>query len=212
MNVVSAIATAYRPYLAAAALSANSGAARAVVGGTSNEAVTSTAETEVAESGATEPDGRSTSSSVSSSDGPLIGRYPREAYRLDAESGRLVTLFRNPADGSTVSQTPTQAALKQYKAALQAAQNGHPAQVPLGFGALTTATGGQVATGTKGGGGSFATGTTGVTPFAPASTVVSSSANTNSGANTTAPGSAPATGSVGGAVGGQAAGGVNLVV
>jgi len=57
---------------------------------------------------------------------PLVGRYPRVAFRFDADASRLVLLFRDPADGATVEQIPTEAALKQYKEALKDRKDGKP--------------------------------------------------------------------------------------
>ncbi|AWK85483.1 hypothetical protein [Azospirillum thermophilum] len=50
---------------------------------------------------------------------PLTNRYPIVAFSYDTDASRLVMLFRDPADGKTVSQIPTEAALKQYKEAQQ---------------------------------------------------------------------------------------------
>ncbi len=57
---------------------------------------------------------------------PLVGRYPRVAFRFDADASRLVLLFRNPSDGATVEQIPTEAALKQYKEALKDRKDAKP--------------------------------------------------------------------------------------
>ena len=57
---------------------------------------------------------------------PLVGRYPRVAFRFDADASRLVLLFRDPADGATVEQIPTEAALKQYKEAQKDRKDGKP--------------------------------------------------------------------------------------
>ncbi len=57
--------------------------------------------------------------SAADKEAPLVGRYPNIAFSYDADAERLVMLFRDPADGSTVSQIPTEAALKQYKEALK---------------------------------------------------------------------------------------------
>lgn len=50
---------------------------------------------------------------------PLTNRYPIVAFSYDTDASRLVMLFRDPADGKTVAQIPTEAALKQYKEAQQ---------------------------------------------------------------------------------------------
>lgn len=50
---------------------------------------------------------------------PLVNRFPTIAYSYDTDASRLVMLYRDPANGKTVSQIPTEAALKQYKEAQQ---------------------------------------------------------------------------------------------
>lgn len=62
----------------------------------------------------------------SAEDLPVLGRYPRVAVRFDQEASRLVLLFRDPADGATVEQIPTEAALKQYREAQQDRKDGKP--------------------------------------------------------------------------------------
>jgi hypothetical protein len=51
---------------------------------------------------------------------PLTGRYPTIAFTYDPEASRLVMLYRDPANGKTETQIPTEAALKQYKEAQKA--------------------------------------------------------------------------------------------
>ncbi|WP_143268258.1 flagellar protein FlaG [Azospirillum agricola] len=48
---------------------------------------------------------------------PLVNRFPSIAFSYDVDASRLVMLYRDPANGKTVSQIPTEAALKQYKEA-----------------------------------------------------------------------------------------------
>ncbi len=60
----------------------------------------------------------------SSDDLPVLGRYPRVAVRFDQDASRLVLLFRDPADGATVEQIPTEAALKQYREAQKDRKDG----------------------------------------------------------------------------------------
>lgn len=50
-------------------------------------------------------------------DEPLIGRYPLVAFSYHEDASRLVLLYRDPATGETVSQLPSEAALKQYEEA-----------------------------------------------------------------------------------------------
>jgi hypothetical protein len=50
---------------------------------------------------------------------PLVNRYPSIAFSYDVDASRLVMQYRDPANGKTVSQIPTEAALKQYKEAQQ---------------------------------------------------------------------------------------------
>ncbi|ALG73296.1 hypothetical protein VY88_24090 [Azospirillum thiophilum] len=50
---------------------------------------------------------------------PLVNRFPTIAFSYDTDASRLVMLYRDPANGKTVSQIPTEAALKQYKDAQQ---------------------------------------------------------------------------------------------
>lgn len=54
----------------------------------------------------------------------LSGRYTKTAYRFDAEASRLVLLFRNPEDGATLDQIPTEAALRQYREAQKGRKSG----------------------------------------------------------------------------------------
>ncbi|AWU95371.1 hypothetical protein DM194_13610 (plasmid) [Azospirillum ramasamyi] len=54
---------------------------------------------------------------------PLVNRFPSIAYSYDTDASRLVMLYRDPANGKTVSQIPTEAALKQYKEAQQQEKN-----------------------------------------------------------------------------------------
>lgn len=62
----------------------------------------------------------------SSDDLPVLGRYPRVAVRFDQDASRLVLLFRDPADGATVEQIPTEAALKQYREAQKDRKDAKP--------------------------------------------------------------------------------------
>ena len=55
---------------------------------------------------------------------PLFGRYTKSAYRYDADASRLVILFRNPEDGATLDQIPTEAALRQYREAQKGRKGG----------------------------------------------------------------------------------------
>ncbi|WP_052293708.1 hypothetical protein [Azospirillum sp. B510] len=50
---------------------------------------------------------------------PLVNRFPTIAFSYDTDASRLVMLYRDPANGKTVSQIPTESALKQYKEAQQ---------------------------------------------------------------------------------------------
>lgn len=54
---------------------------------------------------------------------PLVNRFPTIAFSYDTDASRLVMLYRDPANGKTVSQIPTEAALKQYKEAQQQEKN-----------------------------------------------------------------------------------------
>lgn len=65
---------------------------------------------------ADEGSGTATPSADSKSD-PLTNRYPMVAFSYDVDASRLVMLYRDPANGKTVSQIPTETALKQYKEA-----------------------------------------------------------------------------------------------
>jgi len=78
---------------------------------------------------------------------PLVGRYPTIAFSYDTDAARLVMLFRDPLDGSTVSQIPTEAALKQYKEAQQARKAGRSSQGLL-VGGDESKGGGAAVTGT----------------------------------------------------------------
>ncbi|CAO3432781.1 hypothetical protein [Azospirillum doebereinerae] len=67
------------------------------------------------------------SSSESSNDAadtePLVNRFPTIAFSYDVDASRLVMQYRDPANGKTVSQIPTETALKQYKEAQQQERN-----------------------------------------------------------------------------------------
>jgi len=64
-----------------------------------------------------------TPSSDAASGEPLVNRFPSIAFSYDVDASRLVMLYRDPANGKTVSQIPTEAALKQYKEAQQQEKN-----------------------------------------------------------------------------------------
>lgn len=57
--------------------------------------------------------------SGSDKDASVSNRFPIIAFSYDREASRLVLLYRDPKTGSTVSQIPTEVALKQYEEALQ---------------------------------------------------------------------------------------------
>ncbi|WP_044551490.1 hypothetical protein [Azospirillum lipoferum] len=81
---------------------------------------------------------------------PLVNRFPTIAFSYDTDASRLVMLYRDPANGKTVSQIPTEAALKQYKEAQQQEKNAERASL-----LKLTVSGGQAggqAGGTQGGG------------------------------------------------------------
>ncbi|MGQ9370477.1 hypothetical protein [Azospirillum sp. ST 5-10] len=48
---------------------------------------------------------------------PVLGRYPVVAFSFNADASKLVLLYRDPATGETVSQIPSEVALKQYEEA-----------------------------------------------------------------------------------------------
>ncbi|MFS2013095.1 hypothetical protein ACCD06_25065 [Azospirillum sp. CT11-132] len=60
---------------------------------------------------------------------PLVNRFPTIAFSFDTDASRLVMLYRDPANGKTVSQIPTEAALKQYKEAQQKEKNAERASL-----------------------------------------------------------------------------------
>ena len=91
MNVASATSTASRPF---ALMTARSG--------------------DAAEKGA---ETRTLPQSTESE--PLVNRFPSIAFTYDVDASRLVMQYRDPANGKTVSQIPTETALKQYKEAQQ---------------------------------------------------------------------------------------------
>lgn len=62
----------------------------------------------------------------SGEDLPVLGRYPRVAVRFDQDASRLVLLFRDPSDGATLEQIPTEAALKQYREAQKDRKDAKP--------------------------------------------------------------------------------------
>lgn len=77
---------------------------------------------------------------------PLVNRFPTIAYSYDTDASRLVMLYRDPANGKTVSQIPTEAALKQYKEAQQQEKNAERAAL------LKLTVGGAQGGGSQGGG------------------------------------------------------------
>ncbi|WP_156927187.1 hypothetical protein [Azospirillum halopraeferens] len=48
---------------------------------------------------------------------PIVGRYPVIAFSFNADASKLVLLYRDPATGDTLSQIPSEVALKQYEEA-----------------------------------------------------------------------------------------------
>ncbi|WP_434623020.1 hypothetical protein [Azospirillum sp. B2RO_4] len=60
---------------------------------------------------------------------PLVNRFPTIAFSYDTDASRLVMLYRDPANGKTVSQIPTESALKQYKEAQQKEKNAERASL-----------------------------------------------------------------------------------
>lgn len=124
MNVALATATAQAPLSVMAARSgvaadkqADTGTLPAVDPSKDNTAVK--VDTGKTDTGKTE-------TGKSDQDLPIMGRYPRVAVRYDQDASRLVLLFRDPADGATLDQIPTEAALKQYKEAQKDRKDGKP--------------------------------------------------------------------------------------
>lgn len=76
---------------------------------------------------------------------PLVNRFPTIAFSYDTDASRLVMLYRDPANGKTVSQIPTEAALKQYKEAQQTEKDAERAS-------LLKLTVGESGQGSQGGG------------------------------------------------------------
>ncbi|MDQ2102030.1 hypothetical protein [Azospirillum isscasi] len=104
MNVATATATAFKPLTFMTARSSDAVETGAGTG------TPSTKDAGTGQSG-TLPD-------------PLSGRYTKTAYRYDADASRLVLLFRNPEDGATLDQIPTEAALRQYREAQKDRKSG----------------------------------------------------------------------------------------
>ena len=86
---------------------------------------------------------------------PLVNRFPTIAFSYDTDASRLVMLYRDPANGKTVSQIPTEAALKQYKEAQQKEKDAERASL------LKLTVGGSGQTGGQGSGQSAAYGRSG---------------------------------------------------
>ncbi len=100
---------------------------------------------------------------------PLVNRFPSIAFSYDVDASRLVMLYRDPANGKTVSQIPTETALKQYKEAQQ--QEKRAATLAVTVGGAADAQGGGTGTGASGknGVGTPTTTTTGVSVAAKSS-------------------------------------------
>lgn len=81
---------------------------------------------------------------------PLVNRFPTIAFSYDTDASRLVMLYRDPANGKTVSQIPTESALKQYKEAQQKEKDAERASL------LKLTVGGSGQTGGQGSGQSAA--------------------------------------------------------
>lgn len=81
---------------------------------------------------------------------PLVNRFPTVAFSYDTDASRLVMLYRDPANGKTVSQIPTEAALKQYKEAQQKEKDAERASL-LKLTVGESGQGGQQAGGEAGG-------------------------------------------------------------
>ncbi|MFD1627016.1 hypothetical protein [Azospirillum griseum] len=73
---------------------------------------------------------------------PLVNRFPTVAFAYDADASRLVMQYRDPANGKTVSQIPTESALKQYKEARQQEKDAERATA-IGLDANRTEQGGR---------------------------------------------------------------------
>ena len=85
---------------------------------------------------------------------PLVNRFPTIAFSYDTDASRLVMLYRDPANGKTVSQIPTEAALKQYKEAQQQEKNAERAsllKLTVGVGRADGQAGGRQGGGTESG-------------------------------------------------------------
>ncbi|MGF7175143.1 hypothetical protein [Azospirillum doebereinerae] len=80
---------------------------------------------------------------------PLVNRFPIIGFSYDVDASRLVMQYRDPANGKTVSQIPTEAALKQYKEAQQQEKNAARAAV---LEVTVGGSGGRPDTGGSGGG------------------------------------------------------------
>ncbi|MBK1837099.1 hypothetical protein JHL17_06715 [Azospirillum sp. YIM B02556] len=61
------------------------------------------------------PEGATGTDAAAGANEPLVNRFPSIAFSYDTDASRLVMLYRDPASGKTVSQIPTESALKQYK-------------------------------------------------------------------------------------------------
>jgi len=113
---------------------------------------------------------------------PLVNRFPTIAFSYDTDASRLVMLYRDPANGKTVSQIPTEAALKQYKEAQQKEKDAERASLlKLTVGDSGQAAGqaagyGSAAYGRGGSEGSPTTGTSASTPRAAAPVTATASA------------------------------------
>lgn len=106
---------------------------------------------------------------------PLTNRFPMIAFSYDVDASRLVMLYRDPANGKTVSQIPTEAALKQYKEAqLQEKQADRTASLRMTIGdagaaneaSLSGSAGNNVAAGAN----ALSAGTASVAHFTPSTT------------------------------------------
>lgn len=65
-------------------------------------------------------------------DAPVFGRYPLIALNYNADASRLVLQYRDPETGKTVSQIPSETALRQYEAAQKERKRAQRLQLVVG--------------------------------------------------------------------------------
>lgn len=137
----------------------------------------------------------SNGSTTTSSSGVSGARYPIIGFKYDTDASRLVMLYRNPDTGDTVTQIPTEVALRQYEEQQQKEKKASQRQLLH----IVEGGGTETGSGTTAGGaktGATAKTTSVTTAKAPTLNVVSSTTTASTSVSDSTPPSPTSTGGV----------------